>query len=85
MRSGQRLVEVIVGIVDVDDVDPINVQPVEAALERPPHGVVAEVELRRHLAVRAYLEQAADLGGDHHSLPPAPQGGAEADLGFTSP
>ena len=82
VRSGHRFVDVVVGIVDVDDVDPIDAQPAEAALERPPHRVVAEVEPRLDLAVGTHVEQAADLGRDHdcrHADPAAPRRGGCSD------
>ena len=70
----QRLLDVVVGVVQVHDVDVIEAQPFEAGGERPADAVGAEVEhdvgrldAEEHVGVGvgARLEQATDLRRDH--------------------
>ena len=65
-RAGQRLVVVVVGIVDERDIDAVETEPVEALLERAQRGVVGEVEVRleRRRALprrRSRTKEPADL------------------------
>ena len=64
--SLQRLVQVVVGVMHVDDADPVGAQPLEARLHRAPGRVVAEVEDGLHRPVRPRLQPPPGLGGDHH-------------------
>src|SRR6266511_957929 len=81
---GDRLVVMVVGIVDVKDVDAIEMQSLETVLERAHHTVMAEVENGGHrrgglvegfaveeltrIRLAAGLEQPADLGRQDEGL-----------------
>ena len=80
-----RFVDVVVGIVDVDDVDPIGTQTPEAAVDRLLHGVIAEVEPGLDLTVGTGVQQAADLRRDHDTVTSAAHGGTETALGLAQP
>ena len=88
----------VVGIVDQHDVDPVQPQPLQALLQRPPHAVAGEVPdpLGRRavgeplgvggLARGQRADQPPDLGGDDEAVPRQPgQQPAEAALGQPEP
>ena len=58
--AAQRLVVVVVGVVDVQDVDPADGQALEALLERPHHAVIGEIE--HWIERRGAVEHLAGLG-----------------------
>ncbi len=72
--SIERLVVVVVRVVDVEDVDSCKAQPFQALLDGAHHAVIAEVEDRVHrwgaakrlagLGWRARSQQAPDLAGE---------------------
>lgn len=93
-RAGDRLVDVVIGVVHIDDVDAVELHPGEARLQTAPHPVtgvvedtdevVAHVEGVRHVGPRRVgvrLEEPADLGTEHVGVAgPTGEGGAEAAL-----
>lgn len=95
IRLGQRLLGVVVRIVQVDDVDPVQAQPLQAGLQAPAYAVRAEVPdplvgggdgeaVGQVVAggLRPGTEQSADLGGQDVLVPgQTAQSGAEAPFG----
>jgi hypothetical protein len=85
----------IVRIVNVQDVDALNVEALEALFERPHYGVVTEVESWSHrrrvgpLSVLARVtfldghEESPDFGSQYHSVTTNTlQGFADSDFTF---
>jgi hypothetical protein len=62
---GERRLVVLVRIVDEDDVDTLDAQPLERRLERRARTLSAEIERPRRLSFRAGAEHAAHLGRQH--------------------
>ncbi len=83
-----RLRQVILGIVDVDDVDPVETETLHARFQLAQRRIPAEVEHRVGAILRLWRrdERAAGLGRDDHVVTTdRRQRPAEAGLGFPEP
>ena len=64
----QRFMDVVVGVMDVHDVDPVHAETLQARLHRLHRRVVSEIEVDVDRAVGTVRQQAASLGGDDRTL-----------------
>ncbi len=89
---GDGLVAVVVRVVDQHDVDPVEAEPLQALLQRPPYAVGEKSQTRRRWRARRTPrvggparagghEQAADLGGQHVAVAAGRAAAAEPPLG----